>query len=316
MCMCTNRIREAMKRKTNKSRRAWRTWKWSSTLLCMPTGAMKARRAHGLSRVCRQVAIGGVVSFAVLADTPAQGQDADRGKGPAYVYIDTNFPEALVFADSLLIGGASTMPLAVPAASRSVRLTSPNPHTWSIAPIARPLDVVAGDTAHIAMRFPYHYRIESEPFGADVLIEHLEEGRYIGVTPLLYRSADPLEGSILVRRGGYIPRHVQPGKAVWNRHVVHLELLDELDPAAAQLNLSPPRTHRAWIDYAALGTALAAGAVAVHYKFRADDLSDEFERTRNDALTSRIETHDFRAAVAFGVMQGGVAVFALRLVLR
>ena len=315
MCMCTNRIREAMKRKTSKSGRAWRTWKWSSTLLCMPAGAMKARRAHGLSRVCRQVAIGGVVSFAVLADTPAQGQDADRGKGPAYVYIDTNFPEALVFADSLLIGGASTMPLAVPAASRSVRLTSPNPHTWSIAPIARPLDVVAGDTAHIAMRFPYHYRIESEPFGADVLIEHLEESHYIGVTPLLHRSVDPLEESILVRRVGYISQRIQPGKAVWNRHVVHLEPINEQD-TAPQLYLNPPRAHRAWIDYAALGTALVSGALAVHYKFKADDLADEYERTRNEALTPRIETQDFRAAVAFGVMQGGVAVFALRLVLR
>ncbi len=296
MCMCTNRIRGAMKRKTSKSGRG--------------------RRAGALLHTPRRGVLLAVFLLAALANAPVQGQEAAGGQGPAYVHIDTNFPEALVFADSLLVGGASTMPLAVPAASRSIRLTAPNPGAWSIAPITRPLDVVAGDTARVVMRFPYHYRIESEPFGADVLIEHLEAGRYIGVTPLLYRSADPVEGSILVRRVGYVSQHVQPGKAVWNRHVVHLELFDELDPAAAQLNLNPPRTHRAWIDYAALGTALAAGALAVHYKFRADDLADEYQRTRNDALTSRIETHDSRAAVAFGVMQGGLGVFALRLVLR
>ncbi|MXW65277.1 MAG: hypothetical protein F4Y00_09025 [Bacteroidetes bacterium SB0662_bin_6] len=257
----------------------------------------------------------GALMVTVVTHAPARAQGEDRRDGPAYVHIDTNFPEALVFADSLLVGGASAMLLAVPAASRSIRLTAPNPDAWSIAPIARPLDVAPGDTARVVMRFPYHYRIESEPFGADVLIQHLDQGRSIGVTPLLYRSEDPLEGSILVRRIGYISQSIQPGKAVWNRHVVHLEPISELD-TATQMNLNPPRPHRAWIDYAALGTALAAGAFAVHYKFKADDLADEYERTRDEALTPRIETHDFRAAVAFGVMQGGVAVFALRLVLR
>ncbi len=262
----------------------------------------------------RRVLLGALLCT-VVAHTPARGQVEDSRDGPAYVYIDTNFPEALVFADSLLVGGASAMLLAVPAASRSIRLTAPNPDVWSITPITRPLDVVAGDTARVVMHFPYHYRIESEPFGADVHIEHLEEGRYIGVTPLLYRSEDPVEGSILVRRVGHISQRIQPGKAVWNRHVVHLEPINEPE-TSTQIHLNPPRAQRKWIDYAALGTALAAGAFAVHYKFKADDLADEYERTRNEALTPRIETHDFRAAVAFGVMQGGVAVFALRLVLR
>lgn len=293
MCMRTNRTRGTMRRKASKSR-----------------GERCAGRRLHVHRV-----LWGALLCTVLAHTPARAQGADSEDGPAYVYIDTNFPEALVFADSLLVGGASSMLLAVPAASRSIRLTAPNPDVWSIAPITRSLDVVAGDTARVVMHFPYHYRIESEPFGADVLIQHLDQGRSIGVTPLLYRSADPVEGSILVRRVGHISQSIQPGKAVWNRHVVHLEPIGELD-TAIQMNLNPPRAQRKWIDYAALGTALAAGAFAVHYKFKADDLADEYERTRDEALMPRIETQDFRAAVAFGVMQGGVAVFALRLVLR
>lgn len=281
-----------MKRKASKASRAWYT---------------------GLLHVHR--ALRGVLTITVIAHAPVWAQDENRREGPAFVHIDTNFPEALVFADSMLVGGASSMLLAVPVASRSIRLTAPNPDAWSIAPITRPLDVASGDTARVVMRFPYHYRIESEPFGADVLIEHLEESRYIGVTPLLHRSEDPLERSILVRRVGYVSQRIQPGKAVWNRHVVHLEPISELD-TATQMNLNPPRAYRAWIDYAALGTAIVSGALAVHYKFKADNLADEFELTRNNALTSRIETHDFRAAVAFGVMQGGLGIFALRLVLR
>ena len=122
--------------------------------------------------------------LAVYGGRPYAGtwaQVEDSRDGPAYVYIDTNFPEALVFADSLLVGGASAMLLAVPAASRSIRLTAPNPGVWSIAPITQPLDVVAGDTARVVMHFPYHYRIESEPFGAGVHIEHPDQTADISV---------------------------------------------------------------------------------------------------------------------------------------
>lgn len=246
---------------------------------------------------------------------PARAQEAAPADSPVYVHIDTNFPEALVFADSVLVGGASRAMLAVPAGTRLIRLTAPRPDAWSIAPITRPLHAAAGDTVRVAIDFPYHYRIESEPFGADVFLERSGERLAVGATPLLHRAEAPLEGRILVRRNGYVSRSVQPGKAVWNRHVVRLEPTSARDPAAA-LHANPPRRRRAWIDYAALGAALAAGAVAVRYKFKADDLADEYERTRNPALTSRIETHDFRAAAAFGVMQGGIGIFAIRLALR
>ncbi len=290
MYMPTNRNRGAMKRTTNKSGRP----------------ALVRRALCGVSGLWLLCAW----------SPPTRAQEAGRADGPAYVHIDTNFPEALVFADSLLVGGASRMPLAVPAGSRSIRLTSPSPDAWSIAPIARPLNAVAGDTVRLIVHFPYHYQIESEPFGADVFVERFGERLAAGSTPLLHRSETPLEGSILVRRSGYAPQSVQPGKAVWNRHVVRLEPLSARDIAASPLHSNPLRAHRAWIDYAVLGTALAAGVVAVRYKFKADDLADEYERTRNPALTSRIEAHDFRAAAAFGVMQGGIGIFAIRLALR
>ncbi len=286
--MSTNQDRGRMKRMTNESGGPGPVWR----ALCS------------------------ILWLAALSPLPTWAQATGHAAGSAYVHIDTNFPEALVFADSLLVGGASRMPLTVPAGSRSIRLTAPSSDAWSIAPITRPLDVAAGDTARVVMHFPYHYRIESEPFGADVFVERLGERLSVGATPLLHRSEAPLEGSILVRRNGYAPQSVPPGKAVWNRHVVHLKRVNARDPATALTHSNPPRTHRAWIDYAALGTALAAGAVAVRYKFKADDLADEYERTRDPGLPSRIEAHDFRAAVAFGAMQGGLGIFAIRLALR
>lgn len=259
-----------------------------------------------------------VSSLVLLAAAALLGAGDARGQGQeaAYVRVDTNHPQALLYADSLLIGTVSSAAVPVPAHSRTLRLVSPDVESWSVAPISQPLDVEAGDTVHLVMDFPYHYRIESIPFGAEVMIEDGQRRETIGETPLLYRTPKPLEGNLVVRRDGYAVERLRPGTEVWNRHVVGLEPSDDLDPTAAQVSWQPPKKHRAWIDYAAVGVAVAAGALAVHYKFRADDLYAEYEETGKPSLRSEIERYDVRAGIAFGAMQVGVGVFALRLVLR
>lgn len=104
------------------------------------------------------------------------------------------------------------------------------------------------------------------------------------------------------------------GRQVWNRQVVLLEPLTPPAATAAMHLVERPR--RRWIDAVALGTAVAAGAVAVHYKFKADRLYDDYLETTDPALRPQIKANDTRSAVALGVMQAGVAVFAVRLVFR
>jgi hypothetical protein len=91
---------------------------------------------------------------------------------------------------------------------------------------------------------------------------------------------------------------------------------NEPDPTGAQVHWKPPPKRRAWIDYAALGTAVAAGVLAIHYKFKADDLYSQYEQTRDQSVRQEIKSYDVRSGVAFGVMQGGIGLFALRLALR
>ena len=62
--------------------------------------------------------------------------------------------------------------------------------------------------------------------------------------------------------------------------------------------------------------AVAAGAVSIHYKFKADRLNEQYEQTGDAALRPRIHDLDTRAGVALGVMQVGVGVLALRFILR
>lgn len=240
----------------------------------------------------------------------AHAQDA------VHVRIDTNFPEAVLYADSVLLGSVTNEPVAVPARGQLLRLAAPDGNSWSIPPVTKRLDAEAGDTVDLALHFPYYYRIESVPFGADVMIERDQDRHELGETPLLYRSNVPLSGILVVKHDGYAVERREPGKEVWNRHVVSLSPSEDLDPTAALVSWEPPTRHRVWIDYAALGTALAAGALAVHYKFRADDLYAEYEEAGDPRLRNRIHQFDTRAGVAFGAMQFGVGVFAIRLALR
>ncbi len=239
-----------------------------------------------------------------------------RAQEPVFVHVDTNYPEAVLYVDSQLVGVVSESPDSVPATSRSLRLVAPDANTWSVAPVSTRLDAEAGDTVRVQLDFPYYYRIESIPFGADVLVEHDEIRRKIGETPLLYRSSEPIEGRLVISSVGYALERVSPGRQVWNRHVVSLSQSDDLDPSAAVVNWQPPKKHRAWIDYAAVGAAVAAGALAVHYKFRADDLYAEYEDTGDPSIRSNIHAYDTRAGIALGAMQVGIGVFAVRLALR
>jgi hypothetical protein len=62
--------------------------------------------------------------------------------------------------------------------------------------------------------------------------------------------------------------------------------------------------------------ALAAGIVAVHYKFKGDDLYDEYNETGDPALRNNIDRYDNYSAIALGTMQIGVGVLAFRMVFR
>ena len=234
----------------------------------------------------------------------------------AAVRIETNLPGAVLYADSVRVGTAGGTFVRIPSTAKELRLTAPDVNSWTIAPIARGVALSEGDSLVLEMKFPHYYRIESIPFGASVHHER-EEGRsLIGSTPLTYISQEPLSGKLAIERPGYAVERIEPGSDVWNRYMVGLKPADDPDPTTAQIQWQPPRKRHAWIDYAAIGTAVAAGFVAVHFKFKADDLYERYEETADQSLRPQIRDYDLKSGVAFGVMQGGLGLFAIRLALR
>ncbi|MEX1056000.1 MAG: hypothetical protein WED81_08205, partial [Rhodothermales bacterium] len=197
-----------------------------------------------------------------------------------------------------------------------LRLAAPEGSSWTIEPVVQSIEGLVADTIDIRMDFPHYFRVESVPFGASVYHETSDGWKALGTTPLTFTSGEPLSGVLAVERSGYVIERLKPGDDIWNRFVVTLKPSNDPDPAGAQVHWKPPPKRRVWLDYAALGTAVAAGVFAVHYKFKADDLYAQYEETRDPSLRPDIKSHDVRSGVAFGVMQGGIGLFALRLALR
>lgn len=255
--------------------------------------------------------------LAVLAlALPVLGPTA-AAQAPVHLQVETNLPGAVLFADTLRVGPVHEgMTLAVPAGTRRLRLAPPSAEVWSVEPLTASLSAAPGDTVRLDLRFPYHYAVQSVPYGASVYAVTAEGRRWLGETPLVHEQATPLVGTLRVERPAYAAETLEPRDDVWNRFDVVLTPTAPLPEATHEVAWTPPTRRLRWIDYAAAGAAIGAGLLTVHYKFKADRLYDQYEGTTDPALRSDIKAYDTRAAVALGVMQAGVGVFAFRLVLR
>jgi hypothetical protein len=233
--------------------------------------------------------------------------------------LSSNLPTAQVYADTTYLGRASAGVFQMPPGTTTLRLVPAEGDAWSIAPQVRTIDVHPGDTVAVRMDFPYHYKIETIPFGAPVYLDGADGRHLLGTTPLVHRSDTPLSAPFIIDLKGYqIEKVSAPGRDVWNRHVLTLDpaLPLQAETSGPEVDWKPPPRRRRWIDVAAASVAVAAGAYSIHQKFRADDLYEEYQSTRDPALKSRVEAHDARALAGLGVMQIGLGVLTFRLIRR
>lgn len=236
--------------------------------------------------------------------------------GQARVTIDTNMPEAIVYADSIRLGEAAQQRFLLPEDTQTLHLIPPVRGAWSITPLHHALGSVK-DSAHVRLHFPYHYQIETIPYGATVYQMTLDGRRYLGETPFVHRTDSPLIDNLLVERLGYEQLEITPGQEVWNRYMLSLKPLALVDTeAAVEVDWLPPRENKRWIDVLALGTTLVGGALAVHYKFKADRRFDDHKVNGDPRLKSDIKRYDLYSGIALGGMQAGFTVFTVRLIRR
>ena len=194
-------------------------------------------------------------------------------------------------------------------------LFPPQLDSWSISPLVQPIDLTLSDTVEVEVNFPFHYKVESIPYEANVYWEKVDERVLIGATPLLYLSEDPIRGMLLVTREGYEPLRLTPGEEIWNFH--HVDLVPvSAGQEVVETYWHPEKRTGRWIDVAAGGVAIVSGILAIRYKTKANRRFDRYALSGNPELRSGFERYDRYSAISLGAMQAGIGVLAIRFVLK
>ncbi len=192
---------------------------------------------------------------------------------------------------------------------------------WDPRRVEALVTLADGDSTILRLTLPERVRVETLPIRATVVRLGVGGERdTLGMAPLTLDLAPGASAELVVSLDGYLDarQSVEAGDGAVT------VLLQPGPDAPRQIALLPTQRsslQRTLID-AGLGAAiLAAGAVAVHYKFRADDVDDRYRDPDSadygdEALRQEALRLDRYSVTALGVMQVGVGVLALRFVLR
>ena len=252
-----------------------------------------------------RILFGAILSAMFLVHT-AQSQ--------VHIYIQSNDPDAAVYADSLYLGQVHDSPYVVDHTTRLIRLTTPRAAAWSVPPIQTSLQANPGERVDIVLNFPRYHRIESNPFGAKAWFQDDSDRRFLGLTPVVFSTMSTEGGKFYIELDGYTSAVIEPKAELWNRYEVSFtSQVMSIESLGVKARI--PNSRR-WIEWSAAVVAVAAGAVAVHYKFRADRINDEYRATGDASLRPRVAELDDYSAIALGVMQAGLVTLAIRFALK
>lgn len=237
--------------------------------------------------------------------------------GSGTVVVETNLPGGMLYDGEVLLGPVASREFGLAPGVHRLVLREPDVAAWQPRRAEVEVEVRAGETTAVRLDVPVRYRVESFPFGATVSLEKENgETERLGETPLDLMTDAPLEGTLVIRKTGYTTAQQVPGDAADNQYSVVLRPITLAEAGIGEVALQEPGAPNHWIDIAAVGLALGAGAVAIHYKFKGDDAFEVYERSGDPTLRPEVERYDTYSAIALGAMQVGIGVFAIRLVLR
>ncbi|MEM6327364.1 MAG: hypothetical protein AAF791_09630 [Bacteroidota bacterium] len=256
-----------------------------------------------------------LVALSLLLASAASAQ-------PATLFVATETPNALVVLDDAVLGPAADSPFAIEPGAWTVALVEPS-GAWDGRRATTEVTARPGDTLSVDLNLPVRTRIESLPLHAEVVLlrpDGTEE--VLGTTPLVVDRPEGLDGRLVARLDGHTEAVVEAPEAGGRVSLVLRPddlAADETFTHSLPTRRSNPR--RVALDVGLGALAVAAGAVAVHYKFRADAADDAYRqplgRTFGDVSylndARRLDTY---SGVALGVSTASLGVLALRLAIR
>ena len=247
--------------------------------------------------------------LALLLAVPAAAQTA-------HVRVEAEAGE--VWVDGDRVGRAGEWVEAAPGV-RDLTLVEDS-QTWDPRRAETQVTLATGDSLVVRIALPVRLRVETLPIRATIVRQGPEGLDTLGLAPLTL-DADAGESVVLVASlDGYesVRQSVEAGQA---RVTLVLPLLEDAVPEVALLPTERSTLGRTLIDMGIAAATLTAGAVAVRYKFHADELDDRyrtegFAEFGDESVRQEVLSLDRTSTIALGAMQVGIGALALRFVLR
>lgn len=247
--------------------------------------------------------------LAVLAVGPAAAQSA-------HVRVEADAGE--VWVDDVRAGAVGTW-IGVAPGTREIMLVGDG-RAWDPLRASASVTLSAGDSLAVPLTLPGRLRVETLPIRAVVVRERAGRADTLGTAPLVIETAPGEAITLVASLDGYdtVRQSVEAGA---ERVTLVLPLPANAVREAALLPTERSTVGRTLLDAGIATATLAAGALAVHYKFRADAIDDRYRTPDspdfgNEDLRQDVLRLDRTSAIALGAMQVGVGVLALRFVLR
>ena len=240
----------------------------------------------------------------------------------AYVRVDAPDGDAAVVVGGVAAGRVGDV-LAVPADSAVAVALVEAGAQWNPRRAEVTVSVPAGDTLAVGLALPVRVRVETLPSRAAVALVQPDGTRQaLGESPLVADLAPGASGTLVATLDGYGEARLALDASAAGPVTLLLAPDGRSDGAPAVTVLSTTRPGRHRLVDAGIGVlTLAAGAVAVATKFRADGLDNRYRdpasaERGSESLRSDAARLDRLSLVALGAMQVGVGALALRFVLR
>lgn len=217
----------------------------------------------------------------LLVPLVAAAQTQDSTQLPGRVTFVSEPPGAEVMVGDVVIGRTPVRDHTLSVGGHRIRLAWPSFSDWSAVIRKDTLNVQAGAGMTISHKMGAAIRVVTVPAGVEVL----HAGRFLGTTPLIYRSDTPLVDQIVLRKAGFY-QQVLPQASL--RGVITLKVADPGAASASEMIVERAEEEpvHLWGEYVSAAGLVLSGVAAAYFKHQANK---HFEVYRNTGSPSALE---------------------------
>lgn len=230
---------------------------------------------------------------------------ANSGVNDGHLILETKYVGLTVRINGKAVGRTPLEPYPLAPGLHKISVSHPEPANWFDQDWSANVKISPGDTLRVPVIFKKSYSINSNPFGATVLLGQDP----IGETPIFFKLFEHDLKRVTLSKAGFSDTTFALGATAKRFFDIRLR------PRTAALQVAPGaissdfgRNPRSKVYlYSAAGLTLVSGALAIYFRNRGNEKFELYKSTGNPDLTDKLfsdtKKFDRLSAVSFGVFQ-------------